>query len=91
MKSIKDPKIKYVKWLPMKWAIGMAVPPLGIFIRKGHENNDRIHKHELVHWEQYQDRGVLGFYIGYLYHWFRAGFSYKNHPWEIEAREKSAE
>jgi hypothetical protein len=83
------PKIYYVKRLPMKWAIGMAVPPFGLFIKKGHEDNEKIHRHEMVHWEQYISRGVLKFYFGYFYWWIKSGFSYKNHPWEIEARENS--
>jgi hypothetical protein len=91
MKNIKNPKMKYVKWLPMKWAVGMALPPIGIFIKNSHKDNETIHKHELIHWEQYKERGFLRFYLEYFFLWVCAGFSYSNHPWEIEARQKSQE
>lgn len=88
---MKNPKIFYVKRLPMKWAWGMAVPPFGIFIRKDQIHNERLMRHEMIHWDQYISRGVIKFYAGYLFLWASSGFSYKNHPWEIEAKIKSQE
>jgi hypothetical protein len=41
--------------------------------------------HEAVHWRQWEQHGTIGYYFGYLYLLLRHG--YKNHPWEIEARE----
>jgi len=77
------PKIRLVRWLP--FISGIALPPIGIFIQRD-SDSERLRQHEIVHWYQYTERSVLGFYFGYLYYWVRAGFSYRNHPWEIEAR-----
>lgn len=82
-------KLYVVRWLPLPWIKGMCLPPFGIFIRRGHEDRERLVKHEQVHWDQYLQRSVLRYYLGYLYHWVRSGFSYRKHPWEVEADELS--
>lgn len=66
----------------------MALPPLGIFIRRGRDS-ERLRRHERVHWQQYQRRGLPAYYLGYVWAWIRCGFSYERHPWEIEARRLS--
>lgn len=78
-----------VKWLPIRHA-AITLPPVGIFVKRKHDS-ERLRRHEQVHWQQYRERSVLGFYVGYLVAWVRAGFSYQNHPWEIEARKLSTE
>ncbi len=83
--SRQMPPIRTVPWLPLPWIAAMCLPPIGIFIRAGRDS-ERLRRHELVHWEQYRQRSVLGYYLGYLGAWVRAGFSYQRHPWEIEAR-----
>ena len=77
--------ISLVRWLPIPFA-GITLPPWGIFIKQGRDSA-RLRRHELVHWAQYERHGLWGFYAGYVFHWIRAGFSYANHPWEIEARQ----
>lgn len=79
------PRIRTVRWLPLPWIAAMCLPPVGIFIREGRDS-ERLRRHELVHWEQYRQRSVLGYHLGYLGAWVRAGFSYRRHPWEVEAR-----
>jgi hypothetical protein len=41
--------------------------------------------HELKHVEQYQQNGVMGFLIKYLFDWIKNG--YYNNKFEVEARE----
>jgi hypothetical protein len=41
----------------------------------------------MVHWEQYQRMGVIGFYVTYL--WYNIRYGYWNNPMEVEARKKS--
>lgn len=86
MRRKKDPKIFYVKRLPGKFA-GVTLPPLGIFIEEGYKNNERIFEHELCHWRQFQEGGILKTYLRYLFLWFKYG--YQNHPLEIECRKKT--
>jgi hypothetical protein len=47
----------------------------------------RVLRHEAVHWQQYQDRGLIRFYWDYIT--LRIRYGYENHPMEIEAREAS--
>lgn len=74
-----------VRWLPLPWVAAMCLPPVGIFVRVARDS-ERLRRHELVHWEQYLLRGAMAYYLGYLVAWAWAGFSYAEHPWEIEAR-----
>jgi len=63
---------------------GITLPPWGIYILRDSLSDDGLVKHEQVHWAQYQARGVIKFYLGYL--WLLMRHGYQNHPWEIEAR-----
>lgn len=78
------PRFVVVRWLP-SWIGAIALPPLGILIRRGRDS-EGVRLHELVHWRQYLERGLLRYYLGYLWAWVRVGCSYEDHPWEIEAR-----
>jgi hypothetical protein len=62
----------------------MCVPPIGIYIRKGNEGNADLIEHELFHWWQFQERGLLPFYFDYATGYLVNG--YDQHPMEIEAR-----
>lgn len=84
----REPRIVTVRWLPLPWISAMTLPPAGIYVRRSRDS-EGLRRHELVHWEQYRQRGLWGFYLGYLVAWVRAGFSYQRHPWEIEARRLS--
>lgn len=48
--------------------------------------NRRLIAHELKHIEQARKLGPL-FIPVYIFRWILAGFSYTNHPMEIDARE----
>lgn len=79
-----EPRFVEVRWLP--FGIGaMTLPPLGVYLVRG-RGSDGLRCHELVHWRQYEERGLVGFYAGYVWEWLRAGCSYDRHPWEEEAR-----
>lgn len=83
----KKLKIYYVKyiwppfWLPYH---AITIPPIGIFIKEEHRNNQKIMNHEMVHWEQYLRLGLLKFYFKYLKEFLI--FGYQKMPMEIEAR-----
>jgi hypothetical protein len=68
----------------------ITLPPYGILMERGMstELSRRVREHELIHWEQYLRGGAVKFYWDYLT-WFLKGGSYKDHPMEIEARERS--
>lgn len=83
-----EPRFVEVAWLPRAWIKAMTLPPFGVLVRRGADSAG-LRAHELVHWDQYRQRGTVMFYLGYLAAWVRAGFSYTRHPWEIEARERS--
>lgn len=78
------PKIYYKKTRLWGGYNAHTVPPFGIFIHDSEKNNEALHAHELVHWRQYQERGLLPFYLAYTYHSLTK--SYDKNPMEIEAR-----
>ena len=81
----KQPKIFIVDELPFGLPLrAMTVPPTGIFVKKGFENNIRLMKHEQCHWEQYLRMGLRQFYKQYIAELKKYG--YKNMPMEREAR-----
>jgi hypothetical protein len=70
---------------------GITLPPVGIFLCPEALNNINTKAHELVHWDQYQQNGSLGFYIKYAWGWVSSGFSYQDNLMEQEARQHSRE
>lgn len=55
-----------------------------IYVLPGHEQNQRLLRHERCHLEQIERDGRLKFSIRYLYWLARHG--YWNNPYEVEAR-----
>lgn len=74
-----------VRWyLDLVGYDGVTLPPWGIFIRAECLADERLCRHELAHWAQWQRMGTLRFFATYL--WLLARHGYQNHPMEIEAR-----
>lgn len=76
---------KLLAWWLRK--IGMAaitLPPFGIYAIEERLNDERLVKHENVHWKQYEKLGLVGFYGAYL--WLSLRYGYQNNPMEVEAR-----
>jgi hypothetical protein len=75
---------------PVKWWLektgykGITLPPFGIFITEDRIDNQRLRNHELAHWKQAQELGVVKFYAKYL--WLNVRHGYKENPMEVEAR-----
>lgn len=62
----------------------VTVPPFGIYMTIAQKDNRALLEHEMVHWEQYQQKGLLPFYFEYMKHHILLG--YDKNPLEIEAR-----
>lgn len=56
-----------------------------VYVLPGHENNERLLRHERCHLEQIERDGRILFSIKYL--WWLARYGYWLNPYEIEARE----
>lgn len=69
---------------------GITLPPFGIYICPEYDSQ-RLRAHELVHWNQYENYGLLGFYGNYIKGMVATGFSYEDHPMEYEARKRTQE
>lgn len=80
---MRQPKIYYVHWVLHPYR-AMTIPPFGIFIKKQYKNDKKILNHDIVHWKQYQELGLLTFYFRYFKQFIRYG--YDKMPMEIEAR-----
>ena len=63
---------------------GITLPPWGVYILAERLTDERLVRHEQVHWEQYKRMGALKFYVVYIGYSLRYG--YQNNPMEIEAR-----
>lgn len=61
-----------------------TIPPFGIWITEAQKDNQELINHELTHWKQYQQKGLLKFYSDYKQQFDQYG--YDNMPMEIEAR-----
>lgn len=70
-------------WLPFGLN-AMTVPPFGIMVTEKHSCNVGLLEHELVHWKQFQQSGLLGYYLNYLRGHVARG--YDGNPMEVEAR-----
>ncbi len=84
----KPPSVYYTKTI-LGGFNGIAIPPIGIFIRQDQAGNQQLLNHELVHWQQYLRDGLLGFYGGYLQQHLCGG--YDLNPYEVEARYEECE
>ena len=62
----------------------LTLPPIGIFVRRDQAQNAALLNHELVHWKQYQQMGLLRYYATYAGQYFRDG--YDKMAMELEAR-----
>jgi hypothetical protein len=86
---MNEPKLFEAKG-PIKWYLkllnnwAITLPPFGIFILLDHINDKNIYNHEMIHWKQAQELGVVMFYIKYLF--FQVRYGYWNNPMEVEAR-----
>ena len=62
----------------------ITLPPLGIYVLAEHIDSERLRRHEMAHWAQYQRMGAVMFYVRYV--WLSLRHGYRNNPMEIEAR-----
>ena len=82
---IPRPARHIIAWFLRRFGFaGVALAPWGIYILPEHLANQRLTKHEIAHWRQYQRMGFLRFYATYL--WYTVRYRYWNNPLEIEAR-----
>ncbi len=63
---------------------GRTIPPFGIYITEAQKDNKALLEHELVHWRQYQQKGLIRFYFDYAGQLKKHG--YDQMPMEKEAR-----
>ena len=78
------PKIIIVKKLFYRFR-GQTIPPFGIFIKKGCENDNELIAHEMIHWQQYKRMGLFMFYFRYIFQLIFIG--YYTMPMEMEAKQ----
>ena len=71
-------------WLRLGRFDGITLPPWGVFIRAERLSDERLRRHELVHWAQYERMGAVKFYARYI--WLTLRHGYRNNPMEVEAR-----
>lgn len=86
-----NPKFFSIKGNPNSRFNAITIPPFGIILNEnafgiiGHETRDTTLTHEMVHWKQFQNIGLLKFYYNYVKDYFKNGSKYRNNPMEQEA------
>jgi len=66
-----------------------TIPPFGIYIKESEKDNKALLEHELVHWKQYREKGLINYYSEYLKQMKQYG--YDKMPMEKEARKNETE
>jgi len=84
----KDPPIYFKKKLSGNYN-ARTIPPFGIFILESERRNLDLIEHEKVHWKQFQELGLIGFYSKYAKQMKEYG--YDGMPMEKEARFNESE
>jgi hypothetical protein len=75
-----------VRWFLKTFGYGgVTIPPLGIYILAERIDENRLRRHESMHWQQYLRMGMLKFYA--VYFWYNVRYGYYMNPMEIEARD----
>ncbi len=87
---------RYSKKIPVYYVDSIAanfnartIPPFGIFIKKSESNNTELLNHEKIHWKQFQNLGLLRFYLDYFNEHIKNG--YDLNKLEIQARQNETE
>jgi hypothetical protein len=83
----KKNKIYYIPFNIPGDQMAATIPPFGTFIESRYKNNKELLRHELIHWDQFNRMGFLGFYRTYISEYLKYGRKYG--PMEIEARKLS--
>lgn len=73
-----------IGWTLRRTGFGGVTLPWGIYILPERLHEEPLRRHELVHAEQIERHGVVGFYARYA--WYTLRYGYQNNPLEIEAR-----
>ena len=84
----KPAKVYYRKRLANNYN-ARTIPPFGIYVLESQKNNSALIDHELIHWKQYQEKGLFKFYNDYLKELNQ--FGYDSMPMEIAARSNESE
>lgn len=79
----RPPQIYYRKKMAGNYN-ARTIPPFGVYILESQRDNLELLNHELVHWKQYQEKGLINFYLDYNRELNQYG--YDQMPMEIEAR-----
>jgi hypothetical protein len=84
------PKVRVSKIVPPGF-IGICLWPFGIYVSDSkYLTNQRIIRHESIHWEQQKELAGIFFYILYLVEWIVKLFFYKNKSYRNLAAEREA-
>lgn len=74
-----------IRWFLQTFGFrGITLPPLGIYVLAEHLTSERLRRHEMAHWAQYQRMGAVMFYVRYV--WLSLRYGYRQNPMEVEAR-----
>jgi len=79
----KDIPVFVKKTLSGNWN-ARTIPPFGIFLSEKEKDNQLLIEHEKIHWRQYQNMGLLKYYLQYNREIKKYG--YDKMPMEKEAR-----
>lgn len=88
-KQRKSEPVVYVKEKLLGNYNARTIPPFGIYVSQSQKDNKRIIEHEMEHWKQFQQNGLLGFMFNYAKQNIENG--YDGNELEIQARKDAGE
>ena len=86
-KRRKNPSIYIWNKLPKNFNAA-TIPPFGIYLNECEKDNNALLDHELIHWKQYQEKGLFHYYLNYFQQLEK--FGYDKMPMEEDARENES-
>ena len=59
----------FVRVITFGWPVAICLAPFGIYLRAGVFHNERVRRHEAIHWRQQVEMLYILFYVWYFFEW----------------------
>ena len=78
----------FIRLITPVWVSGITIAPFGIYV---YDPDDwRVVKHELIHWRQQIELGIIFFYLWYIIEWLIKLFKYGGQAYSNISFERAA-
>jgi hypothetical protein len=60
---------RFIRIITFGFAAAITLSPFGIYVRKSYMGDFQMIRHEMIHWKQQLEMGIIFFYIWYFIEW----------------------